>query len=124
MRCLQQTVPAAVPGIALLSGGQGDEQAIQYLNAMNQMAAKLSLPWRLTFSYERALQNQLLEIWRGDALKAEQTSQYPVRQRQPVLRPSECEPSSVRIDQCPLDHGLRSGGSTMTLASNGQHFAA
>jgi len=75
LRCLQQTVPAAVPGIAFLSGGQGDEQATQHLNAMNQMAAKRSLPWRLTFSYARALQNQVLETWRGDASKAEQASQ-------------------------------------------------
>ncbi len=75
LRCLQQTVPAAVPGIAFLSGGQGDEQATQHLNAMNQMAAERSLPWRLTFSYARALQNQVLETWRGDASKAEQARQ-------------------------------------------------
>ena len=75
LRCLQQTVPAAVPGVAFLSGGQDDEQATQHLNAMNQMAAKLSLPWRLTFSYARALQNQVLETWRGDASKAEQASE-------------------------------------------------
>ncbi|NBC48574.1 MAG: fructose-bisphosphate aldolase class I [Gammaproteobacteria bacterium] len=75
LRCLQQTVPAAVPGVAFLSGGQSDEEATQHLNTMNQMAAKLSLPWQLTFSYARALQNQVLETWRGDAAKAEQASQ-------------------------------------------------
>lgn len=75
LRYLQQTVPAAVPGVAFLSGGQGDEQATQHLNAMNQMAAQRSLPWRLTFSYARALQNQVLETWRGDASKAEQASE-------------------------------------------------
>ncbi|MCF7979914.1 MAG: fructose-bisphosphate aldolase class I [Chromatiaceae bacterium] len=75
LRCLQQTVPAAVPGVAFLSGGQDDVQATQHLNAMNQMAAQRSLPWRLTFSYARALQNQVLETWRGDASKAEQASE-------------------------------------------------
>jgi len=75
LRCLQQTVPAAVPGIAFLSGGQSDEEATQHLNTMNQMARELPLPWRLTFSYARALQNQVLETWRGDAAKAEQASQ-------------------------------------------------
>jgi len=75
LRCLQQTVPAAVPGIAFLSGGQGDEEATQHLNTMNQMARRLSLPWRLTFSYARALQNPVLHIWKGDASKAEQASQ-------------------------------------------------
>jgi fructose-bisphosphate aldolase class I len=75
LRCLQQTVPAAVPGIAFLSGGQGDEEATQHLNRMNQMAVELSLPWRLTFSYARALQNQVLETWKGDASKAAQAGQ-------------------------------------------------
>ena len=75
LRCLQQTVPAAVPGIAFLSGGQSDEEATQHLNTMSQMARELSLPWQLTFSYARALQNQVLETWRGDAGKAEQASQ-------------------------------------------------
>jgi fructose-bisphosphate aldolase class I len=75
LRCLQQTVPAAVPGIAFLSGGQGDEEATQHLNAMNRMATSLSLPWRLTFSYARALQNPVLNIWKGDTSKAEQARQ-------------------------------------------------
>jgi len=73
--CLQQTVPAAVPGIAFLSGGQGDEEATQHLNAMNEQASYLSIPWRLTFSYARALQNPVLNIWQGDASKAERAAQ-------------------------------------------------
>lgn len=55
-------VPAAVPGIAFLSGGQTDEEATAHLSAMNAMG---SLPWPLTFSYGRALQNVALKLWAG-----------------------------------------------------------
>ena len=54
MRCYRATVPAAVPGIVFLSGGQSDELATAHLNAMNQLG---SLPWQLSFSYGRALQS-------------------------------------------------------------------
>ena len=59
---LRAHVPTAVPGIAFLSGGQSDEDATAHLNAMNAMG---ELPWRLTFSYGRALQNPALSLWRG-----------------------------------------------------------
>ncbi|HHY48825.1 MAG TPA: fructose-bisphosphate aldolase class I [Alphaproteobacteria bacterium] len=59
---LLRHVPAAVPGIAFLSGGQSDEEATAHLSAMNQIGG---LPWRLTFSYGRALQNPALQLWRG-----------------------------------------------------------
>jgi fructose-bisphosphate aldolase class I len=62
VRCLTQTVPAAVPGIAFLSGGQNDEQATHHLSLMNAVAG---LPWRLTFSYGRALQAAALKAWGG-----------------------------------------------------------
>ena len=55
-------VPAAVPGIAFLSGGQSDEEATAHLSAMNKIDG---LPWRLTFSYGRALQNAALVLWKG-----------------------------------------------------------
>lgn len=71
LECLQQTVPAAVPGIAFLSGGQTDEQATRHLNTMNRLAQDLHLPWRLTFSYARALQHPALETWRGEPGKVE-----------------------------------------------------
>ncbi|MEW5757346.1 MAG: class I fructose-bisphosphate aldolase [Pseudomonadota bacterium] len=66
IRCLRNTVPAAVPGVAFLSGGQTDLQATEHLNAMNRLAKKMHLPWQLTFSYARALQHAPLSIWRGD----------------------------------------------------------
>jgi fructose-bisphosphate aldolase class I len=65
IRCLRNTVPAAVPGIAFLSGGQGDEEATAHLNAMNVLGREDCLPWRLTFSYARALQNQAMGKWAG-----------------------------------------------------------
>ncbi len=57
-------VPAAVPGIAFLSGGQSDEDATAHLNAMN---ANYDLPWALTFSYGRALQHAPQQAWKGKA---------------------------------------------------------
>jgi fructose-bisphosphate aldolase class I len=59
---LKACVPAAVPGIAFLSGGQSDEAATANLNAMNKLGP---LPWRLTFSYGRALQHAPQAAWRG-----------------------------------------------------------
>src|SRR5690606_38971983 len=59
---LRQHVNAAVPGIAFLSGGKSDEEATAHLSAMNQIK---DLPWRLTFSYGRALQNAALVVWKG-----------------------------------------------------------
>jgi fructose-bisphosphate aldolase class I len=59
---LREHVPAAVPGIAFLSGGQTDEEATAHLSAMNQIGGK---PWPLTFSYGRALQNVALRTWAG-----------------------------------------------------------
>jgi fructose-bisphosphate aldolase, class I len=65
VECLHRNVPAAVPGIVFLSGGQTDLQATAHLNAMNSMHD--DLPWELSFSYARALQGQPMEIWGGDA---------------------------------------------------------
>ena len=70
VECLLRTVPAAVPGIVFLSGGQTDLQATQHLNAMNQMYEG-RLPWKLSFSYARALQGQPMEIWGGSVDKVE-----------------------------------------------------
>jgi fructose-bisphosphate aldolase class I len=63
LRVLKRTVPAALPGIVFLSGGQTDENATAHLDAMNRLGA----PWPLTFSYSRALQAVALKAWRGQA---------------------------------------------------------
>jgi len=60
--CFRQVVPAAVPGILFLSGGQSPQQATENLNAMNAMGKH---PWPLSFSYGRALQEPVLDTWRG-----------------------------------------------------------
>ena len=62
--CLLRAVPAAVPGIAFLSGGQPCELASARLNAMN-LRFKTRMPWALTFSFSRAIQQPALEIWKG-----------------------------------------------------------
>jgi fructose-bisphosphate aldolase class I len=62
VRVLKACVPAAVPGIAFLSGGQSDEDATAHLDAMNRIKG---LPWRLTFSYGRALQAAPQKAWSG-----------------------------------------------------------
>jgi fructose-bisphosphate aldolase, class I len=64
LQCLKRTVPAAVPGIAFLSGGQSAESATEHLNAMNAMG---SHPWQVSFSYARALQDPALKAWKGEA---------------------------------------------------------
>ncbi len=63
LRCYRQTVPAAVPGIVFLSGGQSDEVATAHLNAMNRLDGR---PWQLSFSYGRALQAPALKAWKGE----------------------------------------------------------
>lgn len=62
VRCLRNHVPAAVPGIAFLSGGQSDAEATWHLSLINQQG---DLPWALTFSYGRALQQEALAVWNG-----------------------------------------------------------
>jgi fructose-bisphosphate aldolase class I len=64
VNCLLRAVPAAVPAIAFLSGGQSSELASARLNAMN-VRFKSRLPWALAFSFARAIQQPALEIWKG-----------------------------------------------------------
>ena len=69
LKCLRRHVPAAVPGIVFLSGGQTDEDATANLNAMNALG---SHPWELSFSYGRALQAPALKAWGGDPEQVEE----------------------------------------------------
>lgn len=66
VRCLRRHVPAAVPGVVFLSGGQDGATATHHLSAMNAMGPH---PWELSFSYGRALQDAALKTWSGDAAK-------------------------------------------------------
>jgi fructose-bisphosphate aldolase, class I len=76
LRCLRRHVPTAVPGIVFLSGGQEDRLATVHLNAINQLPE--SKPWKISFSYGRALQDPALEAWHGrdENLKAGQQALY------------------------------------------------
>jgi fructose-bisphosphate aldolase class I len=79
LRCLRRHVPAAVPGIVFLSGGQSDEDATNRLNVMNRMGLQ---PWEISFSYGRGLQAAALTTWHGDQDKVpDAQAQYRHRAR-------------------------------------------
>ena len=92
VRALKNTVPPAVPGVAFLSGGQSAEDATAHLSAMNAM---FDLPWKLTFSYGRALQSDALKAWGG-------------------------KPENVRAGQAAFAHRVKMNG----LAATGQWQAS
>lgn len=77
VRCLVNTVPASVPGVVFLSGGQGNEEATAHLNSMN--ARYPNLPWPLSFSYSRALQQPVMDTWRGNAANAAAAQKQLIR---------------------------------------------
>ena len=72
LRCMKRVVPAAVPGLVFLSGGQTDLQATEHLNAMNRLD---HVPWELSFSFGRALQAPVLRTWKGDAANVAKAQQ-------------------------------------------------
>jgi fructose-bisphosphate aldolase, class I len=76
LRCLRRHVPLAVPGIVFLSGGQTDRMATAHLNAINRMPGPK--PWKISFSYGRALQDAAMAAWRGryENLEAGQQAFY------------------------------------------------
>jgi fructose-bisphosphate aldolase, class I len=78
LRCLKASVPASLPGIVFLSGGQSDEAATAHLDAMNRMGSK---PWPLSFSYGRAMQQAALKLWSQDMQKNFESAQKTVAQR-------------------------------------------
>ena len=86
LECLQDCVPELTAGIAFLSGGQTDEEAETHLNIINQQS---NLPWRVTFSYARAIQAAALVSWSGDDKNLEKS--------QEILfdRASKCSKASV-----------------------------
>lgn len=73
--CLMREVPAAVPGIVFLSGGQSDDEATENLDAINRAAAGMNVPWELSFSYGRGLQAAPLQAWGGSAANTEAAQQ-------------------------------------------------
>ena len=80
--CLTRAVPAAVPGIVFLSGGQSDDEATLNLHEINRAAAGMRAPWELSFSYGRALQAAPLSAWAGNAANAARAQQAYYRRAQ------------------------------------------
>ena len=69
LKCLSECVPSCVPGIVFLSGGQTEKEAAERLCAINMIAKELGkrkVPWLLSFSYGRALQNSAVDAWKGE----------------------------------------------------------
>jgi fructose-bisphosphate aldolase class I len=88
--CLLRAVPAAVPGVVFLSGGQSAELASARLNAMN-VRFKSRLPWALAFSFARAIQQPALEIWRGEET-------HVLAAQQALLHRARCNRAALRGD--------------------------
>jgi fructose-bisphosphate aldolase class I len=79
LRCMRRGVPAAVPGICFLSGGQSADLATEHLNAMNAIGGQ---PWQLSFSYGRALQQPAMQAWKGDPVNIGAAQQALLQQTQ------------------------------------------
>lgn len=97
-RCMMRSVPAAVPGIVFLSGGQSDVRATEHLDALNRLDRA---PWQMSFSFGRALQAPALKAWAGDERNAAgaQTA---------LLHRARCN-SAARFGQYSADMEARSG---------------
>ena len=92
LRCMQRTVPVAVPGIVFLSGGQSDLRATEHLDAMNRIGG---VPWQLSFSYGRALKAPALKAWGGKAAQV-------TAAQQALLKRARCN-SAARFGQYSAD---------------------
>lgn len=113
---LRGCVPGTVPGIAFLSGGQSNEEACANLAAINQSAAGTGgAPWRLTFSFGRALVNDALRLWHGDA-SAAATAQQAL-----AANCARAAAASARTTPSPADHLL--DDTTATAPSSGARHA-
>ena len=105
LECFYKHVPAAVPGIVFLSGGQTDEDATAHLNAMN---ARGPHPWQLSFSYGRALQAPALKAWEGkpENVEAAQRAYYHRAKMNGAARTGMYAPEMEREATRRLAHGF------------------
>ena len=95
--CLLETVPGTVPGILFLSGGQGDEEATENLDAINRRAASVRAPWELSFSYGRGLQAAPLKAWGGKGAN-HATAQQAFLDRARVTSAARCGAYSPEME--------------------------
>lgn len=84
VRALQRTMPAAVPAVVFLSGGQSEEEATLNLNAMNKLKTKK--PWSLTFSFGRALQQSTLKAWHERMKTSQRPRHHSLQGARPTLK--------------------------------------
>ena len=98
VKCFKSTVPAAVPGIVFLSGGQSDDEATVNLDAINRHAAAVGAPWELSFSYGRGLQAAPLKAWGGrpENIPASQRAYYHRAKVTSAARRGEYTPDMER----------------------------
>jgi fructose-bisphosphate aldolase class I len=108
--CLLRAVPAAVPGVVFLSGGQSGELASARLNAMN-VRYKSHLPWELSFSFGRAIQEPALEIWHGD-----QANVVPAQQA--LYHRARCDGAARRGEYSAVVEADHRESATHNMASN------
>jgi fructose-bisphosphate aldolase class I len=108
--CLLRAVPAAVPGVVFLSGGQSGELASARLNAMN-VRYKSRLPWELSFSFGRAIQEPALEIWHGD-----QANVVPAQQA--LYHRARCDGAARRGEYTAVVEADHRESATHNMASN------
>jgi fructose-bisphosphate aldolase class I len=109
VKCLLRAVPAAVPGIAFLSGGQSGELASARLNAMN-VRFKSQLPWALAFSFARAIQQPALEIWHGKQANLS-AAQQALRHRAQCNRAARRGEYNAALDTDGQESASRGGSS-------------
>jgi fructose-bisphosphate aldolase class I len=97
LRCFRRVIPAALPGIVFLSGGQSPRQATEHLNAMNRLEMP---PWELSFSFGRALQDPVLSAWQGQAshLPAAQAALYHRAKCNSAARHGDYSPEMEKLE--------------------------
>ena len=115
VRCLLRAVPAAVPGIAFLSGGQPSELASARLNAMN-VRFKSRMPWALAFSFARAIQQPALEIWHGEQSNVT-AAQKALHHRAMCNRAARCGEYNAAMETNGRESALRGGRSAKRAGS-------
>ncbi len=108
VRALMNTVPASVPGMVFLSGGQSDSEATDNLDAINRYARSCSAPWELSFSYGRGLQAAPLKAWAGESQRTSRPPRPPSTIERKLLPPPAGASTPRRWKDCPRQASSRS----------------
>jgi fructose-bisphosphate aldolase class I len=97
--CLKETVPAAIPGVVFLSGGQSGDEATKNLDAINRHAAEVKAPWELSFSFSRGLQTEPQQVWSGKAenISSAQSAYYQRARAISAARQGSYDPTASHV---------------------------